>query len=180
MPSKTQMLKGLLAHLILLFINFCVLVGIIESLELFSLEPPLPFLNALVLGFMLVHTLVLLSLQLAIQILEIIRLRMPTVLATYYFQFSDQETIPLWILDPIKSRLGVVVLLLIITGGVAFYPIFAVYGFLLVWGHLAIIALHPQEIVRYFGIFLNWTPPLFLAVFLIALLSVVAIELRHA
>lgn len=179
MVSKMQIFKGLLAHITLLFINFCVLVGIIESLELYNLDPPLPWLNALILGFMLVHTFLLLSLQLAIQVLEIIRMRMPTVLVKYYFQFSDQDMIPLRLLDPIRSRLGVLVLILVITGGIAFYPIFAVYGFLLVWGHLTTIALHPQEIVRYFGIFLNWTPPLFVVVFLIVILSVLAIELRH-
>ncbi|TFF93417.1 hypothetical protein EU546_06230 [Candidatus Thorarchaeota archaeon] len=180
MVSRSQALKGFLSHVALLFVNFCVFVGIIESLDLFNLESPLPWLNVLLLGFMLVHTFILLSLQLAIQVLELIRMRMPTVLVTYYFQFSDQEAIPLWLLDPIRSRLGVLVLILIITGGIAFYPIFAVYGLLLVWGHLTTIALHPQEIVRYFGIFLNWAPPLFLVVFVVVILSVLAIEFRHA
>lgn len=180
MVSKIQLLKGLIAHVLLLFVNFCVLVGIIESFELYNLDPPLPWLNGLILGFMLVHTFMLLSIQVAIQVLELIRMRMPTVLVTYYFQFSDQESIPLWLLDPIRSRLGVLVLILIITGGLAFYPIFAVYGLLLVWGHLTTIALHPSEIVRYFGIFLNWAPPLLLIVFIVVILSVFAIELRHA
>lgn len=179
MVSRIQLAKGLFAHLFLLFVNFCVMVGIIESLDLYGLSPPLPWLNAMILGFMLAHTLLLLSLQVAIQILEIIRMRFPTFLLTYYFQFSDEEAIPLWLLDPIRSRLGVLVLLLIITGGIAFYPIFAVYGLLLVWGHLTTIALNPQEIVRYFVIFLDWTPPLFLAVLLIVFLSVLAIEFRH-
>ncbi len=179
MVSRLQLAKGLFGHLFLLFVNFCVMVGIIESLDLFSLDPPLPWLNAMILGFMLAHTLLLLSFQLAIQILQIIRMRFPTFLITYYFQFGDDEAIPLWLLDPIRSRLGVLVLLLIITGGIAFYPIFAVYGLLLVWGHLTTIALNPQEIVRYFAIFLDWTPPLFLLVFLIVFLSVLAIEFRH-
>ena len=42
--------------------------------------------------------------------------------------------------------------------------IFAIYGFLLVWGHLAIIALDPASVVQYFGIFLNYAPPLLLII----------------
>jgi hypothetical protein len=177
MVSKERIVKGFIGHLFLLLVNFSVLVGIIESLELFN--QPLPFLNFLVLSFMVVHTFALLSIQLAVQILEIIKIRMPTVLVTYYFEFSDQETIPLRILDPIKSRLGVIVLLLIVSGGVVFYPIFAVFGFLLVWGHLAIIALNPALIVNYFSIFLNWMPPVIFLVGLIIVLSILAIEFRH-
>lgn len=177
MVSTVRIAKGFSGHLLLLLVNFSVLVGIIESLELFNLS--LPFLNFLVLGYMVVHTFALLTIQLAIQILEIIKVRMPTVLVTYYFQFSDQEAIPLQILDPIKSRLGVITLLLVVSGGIAFYPIFAVFGFLLVWGHLAIIALNPALIITYFSIFLNWMPPVIFLVGVIIVLSILAIEFRH-
>ena len=177
MVSRSRIVKGFFGHLFLLLVNFSVLVGIIESLDLYNQN--LPILNFLVLSFMVIHTLALLSIQLAIQILEIIKIKMPTVLITYYFEFSDQETIPLQVLDPIRSRLGVIVLLLVVSGGVAFYPIFAVFGFLLVWGHLAIIALNPSLIVTYFSIFLNWMPPVIFLVGLIIVVSVLAIEFRH-
>jgi len=175
--SKLQYLKGGIGHLFLLMINFSVLVGIIESLQLFT--PFLPTLNALVLGYMLCHTFILLSIQQGIQILEFIRLRMPTVLIAYYFQISDQETIKVPLFDPTKSRLAVFILLLVITGGPILYPIFAVYGFLLVWGHFAIIALDPARIVWYFGIFINYAPPLLLIIAAIIVGSIVMIEMKH-
>ncbi|RLI55350.1 MAG: hypothetical protein DRO87_02635 [Candidatus Thorarchaeota archaeon] len=177
MVATKTLVKGLIGHIFLLLVNFSVLVGIIESLNLF--EDGLSLLNFILLSFMLVHTFILLTIQLGIQILEIIKVRPPTVLVTYYFEFGEEETIPLHILDPIKSKLAVIVLLLVITGGVAFYPIFAVYGFLLVWGHLAIIALDPSQIVRYFGIFLNWMPPVILIVGVVIVFSILAIEFRH-
>jgi hypothetical protein len=177
MVSKTQYLKGAVGHLFLLLVNFSVLVGIIESLQLFT--PELPILNALVLGYMLVHTFILLTVQQGVQILEFIKLRMPTVLIIYYFEISDQETIKIPLFDPTKNKLAVIILLLVITGGPILYPIFAIYGFLLVWGHLTIIALDPARIVQYFGIFLNYAPPLLLIIAAVIIISIILIEKKH-
>ena len=145
MVSRLGYVKGILGHIILLLVNFSVLVGIIESLQLF-IGSTLPFLNAFLLGYMLIHTFTLLSIQLGVQVLELIKMRFPTILALYYFQVSDQETISVPLFDPTKSRLAVIILILVITGGPVLFPIFAVYGFFLVWGHLTIIALDPSTI----------------------------------
>ncbi|MFW9806723.1 MAG: hypothetical protein ACFFFK_08350 [Candidatus Thorarchaeota archaeon] len=177
MVSKIQYVKGTVEHLFLLLVNFSVLVGIIESLQLFT--PDLPILNALVLGYMLVHTFILLSVQQGVQILEFIRMRLPTVLILYYFEISDQETIKVPLFDPTKNKLAVIILLLIITGGPILYPIFAIYGFLLVWGHLTLIALDPARIVYYFGIFLNFAPPLLLIIAATIIISIVMVERKH-
>ena len=177
MVTKFQYLKGTIGHLFLFLVNFSVLVGIIESLQLFT--PSLPILNAMVLGYMLCHTFILLSVQQGVQILELIRMRIPTVLITYYFEISDEETIKVPLFDPTKNRLAVLIILLVITGGPILYPIFAIYGFLLVWGHLAIIALDPARIVQYFGIFLNYAPPLLLIIAAVIIVSIVMIEMKH-
>ncbi|MBY8996520.1 MAG: hypothetical protein KGD60_02220 [Candidatus Thorarchaeota archaeon] len=177
MATKFQYLKGTIGHLFLFLVNFSVLVGIIESLQLFT--PSLPILNAMVLGYMLTHTFILLSVQQGVQILELIRMRLPTILVTYYFEISDQETIKVPLFDPTKNRLAVFILLLVITGGPILFPIFAIYGFLLVWGHLAIIALAPARIVQYFGIFLNYAPPLLLIIAAVIIVSIVMIEMKH-
>ena len=177
MVTKLQYFKGAIEHLFLFLVNFSVLVGIIESLQLFV--PALPILNAMILAYMLTHTFIFLSIQQGVQILELIRLRMPTILIGYYFEISDQETIEVPLFDPTKNKLAVIILLLIISGGPILYPIFAIYGFLLVWGHLAIIALDPTRIVQYFGIFINYAPPLLLIIAAIIIGSIVMIELKH-
>lgn len=177
MVTKFSYLKGTIGHLFLFLVNFSVLVGIIESLQLFTLS--LPILNAMVLGYMLTHTFILLSVQQGVQILELIRMRLPTVLITYYFEISDEETIKVPLFDPTKNRLAVIIILLVITGGPILYPIFAIYGFLLVWGHLAIIALDPARVVQYFGIFLNFAPPLLLIIAAAIIISIVMIEMKH-
>jgi hypothetical protein len=128
---------------------------------------------------MLIHTFILLTIQQGVQILEFIKMRLPTILILYYFDISDEESITVPLFDPTKSRLAVVILFLVITGGPILYPIFAIYGFLLSWGHMAIIALQPARIVQYFGIFLNFAPPLLLIVAAIVVLSIVMIERRH-
>ncbi|MBS3795313.1 MAG: hypothetical protein KGY80_10470 [Candidatus Thorarchaeota archaeon] len=177
MARSKKVIKGAVGHLALFVLNFFVLVGVIESLQLFNEN--LPFLNVLLLGYMLIHTFSLLSIQLGIQILELIRIRMPTFLPTYYFQFSDEEAIPIPLLDPTKSKLAVLIILLVISGGVILYPIFAIYGFFLTQAHLLVIALEPAVILDYFGIFLNWMPPIIAFIVAIVILSIVAVEFRH-
>ena len=163
-----------MGHLFLLVLNFFVLVGVIESFQIFS--DTLPILNAIVLGYMLIHTILLLSVQLAFQILELIRIRMPTFLISYYFQFDDSQTIPIRLLDPTKSKLAVFVLLLVISGGPVLYPIFAIYGFLITY--LFILAV-PINLVTYFEAFLNFMPPIMALVVGVVILSIVIVEFKH-
>jgi hypothetical protein len=180
MVTGHQLLKGAIGHIFLLLVNFSVLVGIIESLQLF-IDPanPMPFLNLLVLGYMVIHTCLVLSMQLGIQVLEIIKVRFPTLLIWYYFKFDNNESIPIPLFDPTKSRLAVLMLLLVISGGPILFPIFAIYGFLFVWGYLAIIALDPSTLIQLFAQFLNWMPPLLIITVLVIVVSIVMIEFRR-
>jgi hypothetical protein len=180
MVTWQQFVKGTLGHIALLLVNFSVLVGIIESLQLFfDTAHPLQVLYSLLLGYMVIHTFMMLSVQLGIQILEIIKVRSPTLLILYYFKFGDEESIPISLLDPTKSKLAVLILLLVISGAPVLFPIFAVYGFLLVWGYLAIITLDPSTLIQLFEQFLNWVPPLLGIVVLLIVASIVMIEIRH-
>ena len=177
MVERGQIIKGILAHFLLLIINFFVLLGVIESLQIFSDD--IPIINAVILGYMLLHTISLLTIQLSIQILQLIRIRMPSFLILYYFRFDDDETIPISLLDPTKSRLAVVILLLIISGGPILYPIFAVYGFFLAYAYLTSIIIDPSTILYYFEVFLNYMPPVLMIIVAIVIISIVAIEFRH-
>lgn len=178
MVSRWQILKGGFAHLALFAINFFVMVGIVESFQIF--DGQMPPIDTIVLWYLLIHSTLLLSVQLSVQIQELIRGRMPTILITYYFKFDDDETIPIPLLDPVKSKLGVLILLLVISGGILIYPIFAIYGFLMV--SAIVIVMPPFDIatiVSYFEIFLRWMPPLFAFVLVLLILSIVVIEFRH-
>ncbi|MFW9920434.1 MAG: hypothetical protein ACFFED_12600 [Candidatus Thorarchaeota archaeon] len=174
MERSKKVLQGAIGHIVLLVLNFFVLVGVIESFQIFS--DALPILNGLLLGYMLIHTMLLLSVQLALQILELIRIRMPTFLISYYFQFDDSQTIPIRLLDPTKSKLAVLVLLLVISGGPILYPIFAIYGFLLSYAFLLAV---PVDLVTYFEAFLNFMPPIMALVVGILIISIVAVEFKH-
>jgi hypothetical protein len=179
MTDRGKVLKGIFGHIALFLVNFLVLYSIIQSIQLFY-DPSLPFLDSLVLGYMLVHTLTLLSIQLGIQVLELIKIRMPTFLISYYFQFSDDEVIPIPLLDPTKSRLAVLILLLVISGGPIFYPIFTLYGFFLVYAKLVAIVLDPSTILFYFERFLfTYMPPILFIIVLGIILSIVIIEFKH-
>ncbi|MCF2136417.1 MAG: hypothetical protein K9W43_04170 [Candidatus Thorarchaeota archaeon] len=177
LARRTQILKGFAGHSALFIINFFVLVGVVESFQLLGTD--LPLINMIILDYMLVHTSIMLSVQLGVQILELIRIRMPTFLVSYYFQLEDNEIIPVPLLDPTRSNLALIILLLVISGGPVFYPIFAIYGFLLTYAHIVTIVLNPSVIVAYFELFLNWTPPLMLLIVGIVVISIVIIEFRH-
>jgi len=177
MVTSRKLLTGVFGHIILFIINFLVFVGLVESYQILAIE--LPLFTAIVLGYMAIHTTVLLSVQLGIQVLELIRIKMPTLLITYYFLFDDDEAIPLPLMDPVKSRLGVITLLLVISGGPVFFPIFAASGLLFV---LAILVQNPltlPALIGYFIEFINWMPPLLLLIVAIVILSIVIIEFRH-
>ena len=177
MVQRGQIVKGIMAHFLLLVINFLVLLGVIESLQIFA--DNIPIINAIILGYMLIHTVSLLTIQLSIQILQLIKIRMPSFLIAYYFRFDDDETIPISLLDPTKSKLAVVILFLIISGGPILYPIFAVYGFFIVYAHLVSIIIDPPMILYYFEVFLNYMPPVLMLIVAIVIISIVAIEFRH-
>ncbi|MFW9886573.1 MAG: hypothetical protein ACFFER_00210 [Candidatus Thorarchaeota archaeon] len=177
MVTSRKVLTGAIGHIVLLIINFLVFVGLVESYQILAIE--LPLLTALVLGYMVIHTTVLLSVQLGIQVLELIGIRMPTLLISYYFLFDDDEAIPLPLLDPVKSRLGVITLLLVISGGPVFYPIFAASGLLFVLAILAQSPLTLPVLIGYFIEFINWMPPLLVLIVGIVIVSIVIIEFKH-
>ncbi|MHA1960452.1 MAG: hypothetical protein ACW99U_09485 [Candidatus Thorarchaeota archaeon] len=177
MVQSRRIITGAVVHLALFFLNFCVLVGVIESVQLFN--ETLPVLNGLVLAYMLTNAFLILSVQLGVQVLELIRIRMPTLLIAYYFQVGDDESIAIPLLDPTKSRLAVVILFLTISGSPILYPIFAVYGFLLIYAHLVAIVLQPSVILTYFGIFLNWMPPILAVIVAMIIASIVIVEFKH-
>ena len=177
MQRSNKVLRGAIGHIVLFVLSFFVLVGIIESFQLFSFD--LPFLNLVVLGYMLIHTTLLLSVQLGVQILEIIRVRMPTLLIAYYFQLDDSQSISVPLLDPTKSKFAVLILLLVITGGPVLFPIFAIYGFLLVYSFISVVPIEPATILYYFGYFLNWMPPVIALIVGIVIISIVFVEFKH-
>ena len=173
--QSVNYIKGLVEHVILLMINFLCFVGLIESMQFFTND--LPILNTLLLGFMFIHTFILLSIQLGVQILQFLKVRKPTLLIAYYFQVSDEEVISIPILDPTKNILGVLVILLVISGGPVFYIIFTGYGALVAINLILRVGL---DVGTMFVLFLNWIPPLIFAIVFLIIISVVALEFRHA
>ncbi|MGY5858180.1 MAG: hypothetical protein RTU63_02325 [Candidatus Thorarchaeota archaeon] len=180
MVTGKQVLQGAIAHVLLLIVNFFVLLGIVSSVPL--LYPPsaaLPFLNQVLLVYMIIHTSILLSIQLGFQALEAMKKKFPNLLIAYYFNIGDEESIPHPLLDPIKSRIGLIVIILILSGGIILYPIYAVIGMLLLLVRLPNIVLNPTQIITYFSNFLNLVPPLLLIAVAIIILSIIMIEFKR-
>ena len=180
MVKGRQYLLGVLAHGLVLFTNFCVLLGVIWNFaRLASPSIPFPILDRILLSYMIVHTILLLSFQLGIQVLNLIKQKFPILLIIYYFTIGDDETIPNPVLDPIKSRVAVVIILLVISGGIVLYPMFALYGILLLLARVPSIINYPPVLFDYFEIFLTLVPPLLLIAVAIIVLSIILIEFKR-
>ena len=72
----------------------------------------------------------LIGIQLGLQLYALFTLDECPVLLFYYFQYSDDE-IPHTILDPTKSNIGLIVLILLLIGGYMAWPIYSIYGLIL-------------------------------------------------
>ena len=91
-----------------------------------SFWPP-PSLQILILFYGSILCLFILPIQLGLGIASFIKFEDPPLLLLIYFQY-DQEELPMDILDPTKSGIGVLVLLALLFGGYVAWPLFASYG----------------------------------------------------
>ena len=87
---------------------------------------PLGLFN-LVLVYMGCLSLILLPIQLGLGVYTFSHGQDPPFLLLVYFQY-DQKALPSNLLDPTKSNLGVVVLILLLAGGFIALPVFFSYG----------------------------------------------------
>ena len=180
MAIVKQYLKFAIAHGLLLFVNFCVILGILMSAQLLATSyQSLPILDLVLLGYMVSHTAILVTIQLGVQASEFLKKKWPILLISYYFGFEDNEPIPDPLMDPIKSKLAVVIVLLIVSGGLVLYPIFAIVGFMLLAVRIPNLVLQPSTIILYFREFLNLVPPLLLLPAAVIVLSIIMIEFKR-
>lgn len=73
-------------------------------------------------------TLLILPIQAGIQIWSILRLRPTPLLLLYYFQHDETRDLPHRVLDPVRSRIGLITVIILLIGGIVAWPIFSIYG----------------------------------------------------
>ena len=131
----------------------------------------------------IIVTLPLIGVQFGIQLYSLIGLESTPILLIYYFQHDADEPLPHPILDPIKSKIGLLALVLLLIGGLIAWPVYFLYG-LYLWYEFYFSLLPPSKITPTY--LKNLTervastiPPL-LGIFLVLIaLSVALIERRY-
>ncbi|MCD6483595.1 MAG: hypothetical protein J7L47_00630 [Candidatus Odinarchaeota archaeon] len=129
----------------------------------------------------IIVTLPLIGVQFGIQLYSAFNRESTPILLIYYFQYDADAPLPHPILDPIKSKIGLLSLVLLLIGGLIAWPIYFLYGIYL-WYEFYFSL--PSEITPTYLRYLtkrvaSAIPPL-LGIFLILIaLSVALIERRY-
>jgi len=140
--------------------------------------PPKEFFH-LVLLYGSFLCLLLLPIQTGLQLDALIRFDLPPFLLSYYFQYDVDKKLPHDVLEPVKSRLGVVVLILLLAGGYVAWPFFAVYGFILIYMKFIQYELwKPENLIILVDKVSKVFPTLLIALFLFIVFSVFTIQRR--
>ena len=123
--------------------------------------------------------LLLLPIQTGLQLDALIRYDLPPFLLSYYFQYDVDKKLPHDVLEPVKSRLGVIVLILLLAGGYVAWPFFAIYGFILIYMKFIQYELwKPENLIILVDKLSKVFPTLLIALFLFIVFSVFTIQRR--
>jgi len=176
MFNLTKLIKYAVFHAFALMMAIVPLYAITVTLPLIF---PARELFDLILLYGSAICLLLLPIQTGLQLDALIRFDSPPFLLSYYFQYDVDKKLPHDVLEPVKSRLGVLVLILLLAGGYVAWPFFTVYGFILIYMKFVQYELYrPENIVILVDKLSKLFPSLLIALFLFIVFSVFAIQRR--
>jgi len=176
MLNLTKLIKYVVFHLFTFLMVVIPLYAVTITLPL--IFPPKELFD-LILLYGSAICLLLLPIQTGLQLDALIRFDLPPFLLSYYFQYDVDKKLPHDVLEPVKSRLGVIVLILLLVGGYVAWPFFIAYGLVLVYMKFVQYELYrPENITILVDRLSKLFPSLLMALFLFIVFSVFAIQRR--
>ena len=176
MLNLTKLIKYVVFHL---FTFLMVIIPLYAVTITLPLNFPPEELFDLILLYGSAVCLLLLPIQAGLQLDALIRFDVPPFLLSYYFQYDVDKKLPHEVLEPVKSHLGVVVLILLLAGGYVAWPFFIAYGLVLVYMKFVQYELYkPENITILVDKLSRIFPSLLIALFLFIVFSVFAIQRR--
>lgn len=176
MLDLAKIVKYIVLHVFTFLMVIIPLYAVTITLPL--IFPPREFFH-LVLLYGSAICLLLLPIQSGLQLDALIRFDLPPFLLSYYFQYDVDKKLPHEVLEPVKSRLGVLVLILLLAGGYVAWPFFTAYGFVLVYMKFVQYEFYkPENIMILVDKLSKLFPSLLIALFLFIAFSVLAIQRR--
>lgn len=165
-----------ITHFVALFLSTSAFYATSFLLE--YIVPPQRLLHyPLIYGILLLIPLI--GVQLGLQLYALFTLDDCPILLTYYFQYADRD-IPHPILDPTKSNIGLVVLVLLLIGGYIAWPAYTIYGIILSYSIYFTENPLTSEYISYLIESLSLAvSPLLLILALLIAISILLIERRY-
>ncbi len=125
-------------------------------------------------------TLLILPIQAGVQIWSGVRLRSTPVLLFYYFQYDTTHNLPHHFLDPVRSRIGLVTVIILLLGALVAWPAYAVYGGFLLVGRFGFRLLDPVLYVEIVQAMAVGVSAIFVAYFALASASIIIVQWRRS
>ncbi len=124
-------------------------------------------------------TLLLLPIQAGIQIWSLLRVQPTPILLFYYFQYDAATNLPHRFLDPVRSRIGLITVILLLIGGLVAWPIYSVYGIFLLIARFGPLLFTIEFIVLFIQGLVVGVSAIFVAYFLFASFSILILQWRR-
>lgn len=124
-------------------------------------------------------TLLILPIQAGIQVWSILRLQPTPLLLSYYFQYNTTQDLPHRFLDPVRSRIGLITVILLLIGGIIAWPIFSVYGAFVLILRFGLFLFTLEFIILFLQGMAAGVSALFVAYFLLASFAILLLQWRR-
>jgi hypothetical protein len=134
--------------------------------------------------FMLLYawvlTLILLPIQAGIQLWSALHLSPTPILLTYYFQYDATRTLPHRFLDPVRSRIGLGTVVILLLGGLVAWPVYTVLGGFLLVDHFGPRLFTLAGLLQFIQGLAVGVAALFVVYFVLASLAIVIVQWKRS
>jgi hypothetical protein len=124
-------------------------------------------------------TVLVLPIQAGVQVWSAIRLEPTPFLIIYYFQHDAVHNLPHGFLDPVRSRIGLATVVILLIGGLVAWPVYAIYGGWLLIARFGLRLFSIENIILFVQAMALGVSALFVAYLALASLAILLLQWRR-
>ncbi len=126
-----------------------------------------------------VLTVIVLPIQAGVQVWSAIRLEPTPFLIFYYFQHDAANNLPHRFLDPVRSRIGLATVVILLIGGIVAWPVYSLYGGWLLIARFGLRLFSLENIILFVQAMGIGVSALFVAYLALASLAILLLQWRR-
>jgi hypothetical protein len=146
---------------------------------LFEVSPQYAWMLIGLLYYSWFLTLLVLPIQAGLQTWSLLHLQPAPLLISYYFQHDATTNLPHRFLDPVQSRIGLVTVIILLSGGLVAWPIFSFYGAFLLIVRFGPLLLTLDFIILFIQGLVVGVSWVFVSYFILASLGILILQWRR-